>query len=120
MAHKTKKTEEKRENRKIGSPGKVWQSTIIDQIELPSVGYRYAIHEQMPDKSWRTREDISFPDPHAKGILVPMKEPLWPLPSRPIEYDSEKELFKDIHEFLHQHLELRDKRCYDVMGNYVL
>jgi len=107
------------QSRKIESPGRAWDSTIIEQIDIPGCSSNFAIHEKMSDDSWWTRCDLQFPDPHGRGILVPMKKTLWPLSGRPVEYASDEQLFKENLQFLDYHLEVRDKRCYTVMGSYV-
>jgi hypothetical protein len=105
---------------RIESPGQVWASTIIEQIEVPGAGYKFAIHEQMPDGCWRTREASEFPDPSGKGIYVPMKQPIWSLPEVPLDHESESALLKEIIEFIRHHAEVRDEFVYIIMACWVL
>jgi hypothetical protein len=100
------------------SPGGVWVSAIVEQIKIRGCDNIYAIHEKMSDGTWQTRYESRFPI--AQEYLVPLKQPLWPLPSEPIEYGLDDELFKDIYRFLEYHLELRKKCYYTVMSCFVL
>jgi len=108
------------ERPRIESPGQLWPSTIIEQVEVPGVGYKYAIHELMPDGTWRTREDSSFPDSDGKGILVPKTRVRWPLPGRPREYGSDEQLFNEVRRFFYDNLDLQDEREYDLLAAFVL
>lgn len=108
------------QRRTIECPGNVWDSTIIEQIEILGCSSNYAIHEKMSDDSWRTREETQFPDPHGKGVLVPLKQVPWPLPGMPLDYESEKALFLDIVKFLQHHLELRNEADYALLTSFVL
>jgi len=101
-------------------PGQAWQSDIIEQIEVPGAGCKYVIDELKPDGLWLMEEDIEFPDPEGKGVLIPLRLAPWPLPGRPLPYESESALFLEIIEFLHHHLELRDKSAYDVLACFIL
>jgi len=105
---------------RIESPGGAWQSTIIEQIEVPDVGYTYEIHEKMSDGSWHTRESSEFPDPHGKGILIPKQRVRWSLPSSPLGYESEEQLFLEVRQLFFDNLDLQDEREYDVLAAFVL
>jgi hypothetical protein len=112
--------EDDQEHPRIESPGQVWHFTIIEQIETAEIGYRYAIHEQMPDESWHTRIENSFPDPEGKGILVPKVKVRWPLPDQPIQYGSDEELFNEIRDFYRSNLDFREDMEYDVLAAFTL
>jgi len=105
---------------RIESPGQVWASTIIEQIEIPGAGHKYAIHEQMPDGTWPTREDSSFPDPTGKGVYIPLKQVPWPLPGSPLDYENETALHSEIVKFLRHYWESRDEIVYDVLACFIL
>lgn len=104
----------------VESPGVVRESMIAEQISVQGAGPLYAIHERMADGSWQTREDSSIADPQNSRTLVPLKKPFWDLPSRPVDYGSDEDLFNELKEFFTSHTELRDKRCYGVMSAFVL
>ncbi|MEM3502541.1 MAG: hypothetical protein QXH16_09120 [Candidatus Bathyarchaeia archaeon] len=90
----------------------------MEQIKVRGCANSYAIHEKMVDGSWRTYYDTQFPG--TQEIVVPLRQPLWPLPSEPINYGSDHELFKEVCEFIQYHLEIRERCYYNVMGCFVL
>lgn len=102
----------------VRSPGVFWESMIAEQVNIPGKGHVYAIRQKMADGSWETRDDSSLLDPHNSHMLTPLEEPLWPLPGRPADYGTDLELFNENRKFYEHYLELRDKRCYDVMCSY--
>jgi hypothetical protein len=108
------------ERPRIESPGLVLPSVVIEQIEVSGLGDKYAIHELMPDGTWRTREDNNFPDPDGRGILVPKARVRWPLPRRPTEYRSDEQLFDEVRQFFCDNLDLQDEREYDLLAAFVL
>jgi hypothetical protein len=106
--------------RRIESPGQVWPLAVMEQIEVPGVGHRYVIDEQMPDGTWRTKEDSSFPDPNGKGVYIPFKQVPWPLPGAPIDYGNEIGLHSEIVKFLRHYWESRDEIVYDLLACFIL
>jgi hypothetical protein len=74
----------------------------------------------LPNGEWQTRDADDFPDPNGKCVYIPMKHPLWPLPGRPVEYGSDVNLLQELAECWKFHHELRDFRCYELSGCYVL
>src|SRR6266540_6708508 len=105
----------------IERPGIVRQSMIAEQVDIPGRGFTFAIHERMADDSWQTREDSTILDSSndTSRMIQPLRQPLWPLAGRPVKYGSDLELFNDIREFYRYNLDVRNKRCYDVIGSYV-
>ena len=104
----------------IESPGLVLPSAAIEQIEVPGIGHKYAIHKLMPDGTWVTREDSNFPDPNGKGILVPRARVRWPFPGSPAEYGSDEQLFNEVRQYFSDNLDLQDDREYDLLAAFVL
>jgi hypothetical protein len=49
-----------------------------------------------------------------------MKQPLWPLPGRPSDYATEKELFQEIVKFLRHHWEARDESACMIQAAFIL
>jgi len=120
QSHSADDSDDDEKARRIESPGLVLPSVVIEQIEVPGLGDKYAIHERMPDGTWRTREDSSFPDSDGKGILVPKTRVRWPLPGRPREYGSDEQLFNEVRQFFCDNLDLQDEREYDLLVAFVL
>jgi hypothetical protein len=93
--------------------------TINGMVILEQVGRgMFAIHEKMPDNSWRTSEASDFPEPNGKGVLVPLQRLLWPMSGMPIDYDNESALFNDLIEFFKKHECLRDANAYEILAAF--
>jgi hypothetical protein len=78
----------------------------------------FAIHEKMPDDTWRTREDAEFPTPNGKGLFIPMERVLWPAAEMPIDYGDESTLFKELIDFFKKHEALRDANAYEIASAF--
>ncbi len=118
MTRKNHSDERREEPPTFEAPGFVWESAIGEQIQILGRGYSYAIHEQMANGSWQSREDSSILNRDG-SMLAPLHQPLWPLPGRPEEYGSDLDLFNELREFFQYHEEWRDERCYDLAGSWV-
>jgi len=79
----------------------------------------FAVHEKMPDNSWRTVELPEFPDAGGEGVLVPMQRPLWPAAPMPVEYGDESTLFSELIDFFRKHEALRDPNAFEILAAFV-
>jgi hypothetical protein len=103
------------EKTRIKTPGFTPNGTVI--LEQVRSG-KFAIHEKLPDNSWRTREAVDFPEPNGKGILAPLQKLLWPAAGMPIEYGEEAALFNQLMEFFQKHEPLRDTNSYETLADF--
>jgi hypothetical protein len=107
---------------------------MTDQIRIKTPGFTlnrmviaeqlasgmFAVHEKMPDNSWRTIELPEFPDPSGKGIFIPLQRLLWPAATMPIDYGDEPALFNDLVEYFKKHEALRDANAYEILAGFTL
>lgn len=100
---------------KIKTPGFIVPGLVTgEQI----TNRKFAVHEKMPDGSWRTRETFEFATPDGKGVFVPMEKTLWSSAGLPIEYENETKLFQEIIEFVKKHEPLRDLNAYENLAAF--
>jgi hypothetical protein len=97
---------------RIRTPGfKISDMTICEQV----ASGMFAVHEKMPDGSWRTVEVPEFPA-GGKGVFVPMQRVLWPVASMPVDSVDEPALFNDLIEYFKRHEALRDLNAYEILA----
>jgi hypothetical protein len=111
----TEKDTVQAERLKLKTPGfKIPGMVIGEQV----ANGMFAVHEKMPDDSWRTIELPEYPNPNGNGVLIPMERPLWAVAGIPIDYGDESTLFNDQIEFFKKHEPLRDVNAYEIASAF--
>jgi len=92
--------------------GQVFGASIFEQVSADPP--KYAIYQQMSDGSWETSEQRSY-----EGFIpMPDKTPLTH-PTKPLEYESENQLFKDVVAYTFKHLDLLNPASYHVFAGFI-
>ena len=97
------------------SPGTIIQNNIIiEQIKLKN-SFAYAVKAGKKDPVVQGSFDLD------ETLMYPLRKCPWTVASKIEEYDSEKQLFMDIREFVHDHLDVsNDSRYYDIITAWVM
>jgi hypothetical protein len=101
---------------RIRTPGFTLNGMIIAEQVASGM---FAVHEKMPDNSWRMVEFPEFPDPRGKGVFVPMQRLLWPAAGTPVDYGEESTLFNELIDYFRKHEALRDPNAYEILAAFV-
>lgn len=106
--------EEKRRKKRVSS-GKLLSSTIFEQIRNADGSTGYALYEQMADRTWRLSTTIAYEN------YIPMPQNKNPLttPYKPIEYESEQNLWNEVKAYVHKHLDIPNPAGYDILTGWI-
>lgn len=101
------KTQEKKTKRKV-SIGEIFGSQIFEQV-----GDKYAVYEEMANGTWdlttkRTNEQF-----------MPMHKTPLTHPTKALEYESLEQLWKDVKNYVHKHLDISNPLGYDVFVAFI-
>jgi len=107
-------TDAEKKTKKEVSIGKIYGSAIFEQILDTTGRYKYAVYEEMENKTWRldtTRLEY-------EGFIPLQKTPLTH-PPPPEEYESEEQLYNAVREYIRKHLDLVHPLGYDVLASFI-
>ncbi|MCJ7633762.1 hypothetical protein MUP77_15420 [Candidatus Bathyarchaeota archaeon] len=103
-------TETEKKTKKEVCIGKVFGSTIFEQVLDVTGKYKYALYEEMENQTWRldaTRLE------HEN--LIPLQKTPLTHPPPPEEYESEERLYSSVKAFIQKHLDIPNPLGYDVL-----
>jgi hypothetical protein len=103
-----------REKKKEICIGKIFGSTIFEQIQKTTGSYEYSLYEQMPDNTWRLTDSPLF-----EGFIPLAKTPLTH-PPPPTEYETEEQLYSSVRTYIQKHVDLVNPLAYDILASFVL
>jgi hypothetical protein len=88
----------------------------------PGFAKNGAAFEQIADTKYAYGKDLQtdFVFKHDGITYQPLERCPWPLATQPTPYSSAHELWKDLHNFIHDHLFLPSKELYDVLTSWTL
>ena len=102
-----------KETKKKVCIGQIIGSTFFEQIKTDPETSKYAVYQQMANGTW------NLTTKHTVEQFTPM--PITPLthPSKPEEYTSEKQLYKDVKNYVYKHLDIPNPLGFDVLTAFI-
>jgi hypothetical protein len=97
-----------KETKKKVSIGQIYGSTIFEQI-----GNEYAIYQEMANATWETTTKRTHEN------FIPMPRTPLTHPTKAQEYESPKQLWKDVKGYIYAHLDLLNPLGYDILTAFV-
>jgi hypothetical protein len=93
--------------------GKIYGSTIFEQIQDTTGRQKYALYQEMENQTWQLDTRLEFEK------FVPLQKTPLTHPPPPEEYENEEALYNTVREYIRKHLDLVHPLGYDVLASFI-
>lgn len=93
--------------------GKIFGSTIFEQIIDTTGRQKYAVYEEMENQTWRMDTRLEF------GNFIPLQRTPLTHPSEPTEYENEQQLYNTVKAYIYKHVDVLNPHGYDILTAFV-